>query len=45
MKDCCNVGQKKKSDRLNLIMWFNYLLNAIIASIVIGVIVIQIIKK
>ena len=45
MKDCCNVGQKKKSDKPNFKMWFNNLLYAIIASIVIGAIVIQIIKK
>jgi len=45
MKDCCNAGQKKKSSKPNFKKWFDYICYTIIATIFIGAIVLQIIKK
>ncbi|WP_168421723.1 hypothetical protein [Candidatus Ulvibacter alkanivorans] len=43
MKDCCNTGNSKAQIKNPLKKWFNYIVYAIIASIVHGTLVLQLI--
>ncbi|MDT7827253.1 hypothetical protein RQM65_01070 [Pricia sp. S334] len=41
MKDCCNTGNGKQQNKNPLKKWFNYIVYAIIAIIVLGALVLQ----
>jgi len=43
MKDCCNTGNRKVHNKNPLNKWFNYIMYAIIATIVFGALVLQLI--
>ncbi|WP_445955211.1 hypothetical protein [Yeosuana sp.] len=42
MKDCCKNGQENEPNKFGFKKWFNYVVYAIIAAIVIGALVSQI---
>ncbi len=45
MKECCKTGSEKEQEPRSLKTWFNYVLYAIIAAILIGTLVMQLIGQ
>jgi hypothetical protein len=45
MKDCCKSGCDKKTKQTGLKKWFDYLLYAVIAVIVLGALLLQLFGK
>ena len=45
MKECCKSGSNKKTKQIGLRKWFNYLLYALIAFIVLAALLLQLFGK